>query len=341
MVNFTASGAGLGALFFSLDNGTTFTPLAVIEDPAGADGLCCTTLYVLPRAVGAYAAGTLLWSGSFGQAPPGNVTRSMTVRLWASHDDGVTWTFVSVIANTSTAYGLWEPELTVDSSGAVVCFYSDESDPAQHSQYLTQTRSIDLVAWSLPTPTVASPVQVLRPGMANVRTVACDGRVLYLMTYEVCNLPAQFSCQAHIRTSVDGWDWGNPGDIGTPIMLPDGAFLAHTPVLAALQQYGASTLPSIVVTAQMMLLGNGSQAPLSGGVVAILDDACADLRGVLWRTAAAPVYVPDPPNNYCPNYSPALLVLPSTAGTTLFETTTAYSGPVCQAYFNASALAAP
>jgi hypothetical protein len=63
-------------------------------------------------------------------APPlsGNTTRQMSIHLYGNADgDGVTWTFLSVIANTSTTHGLWEPELSVDASGHLVAYYSDET----------------------------------------------------------------------------------------------------------------------------------------------------------------------------------------------------------------------
>src|SRR3954454_4138272 len=61
VVTFGESG-GIGAIFESTDSGRSFNRIGSISDPGAARGLCCSTLYELPRQVGDLAAGTLLWS---------------------------------------------------------------------------------------------------------------------------------------------------------------------------------------------------------------------------------------------------------------------------------------
>jgi hypothetical protein len=49
-----------------------------------------------------------------------------------------------------------------------------------------------------------------------------------------------------------------------------------------------------------------------------------------WTVVPAPVKVPDAYDNYCPNYSSALL--PSVDGKNLLELASDYSGSFCQTY---------
>jgi hypothetical protein len=61
-------------------------------------------------------------------------------------------------------HGLWDPEFLVAKDGALVIFWSDETDSCC-SQKLTQMRSTDGVTWKNETDTVESESQPDRPGM--------------------------------------------------------------------------------------------------------------------------------------------------------------------------------
>ncbi|HWE27796.1 MAG TPA: hypothetical protein VHB97_07330, partial [Polyangia bacterium] len=61
-----ASGHLGGTILASHDDGLSFAVVGHIDTPLAAAGLCCATLYELPRAVGSLAAGTLLWAASIG-----------------------------------------------------------------------------------------------------------------------------------------------------------------------------------------------------------------------------------------------------------------------------------
>src|SRR5437762_3496701 len=74
--------------------GLTFAEVGKVDDPITQPGLCCGTLYELPKAIGALSAGTLLWSASVGGDAP---NAPMTIPVWKSTDDGRTWTFVSTV----------------------------------------------------------------------------------------------------------------------------------------------------------------------------------------------------------------------------------------------------
>ncbi|MFJ8934863.1 hypothetical protein ACIRL0_03990 [Streptomyces sp. NPDC102365] len=100
---------GLGAVYESTDSGGSFRQVGAVGDPeaAGGQGLCCSTLFELPRAIGGLPAGTLLWAASVGQD---ETNRRMALRVFKSDDVGRTWSFLSTIATAGSTGGLWEPE---------------------------------------------------------------------------------------------------------------------------------------------------------------------------------------------------------------------------------------
>jgi hypothetical protein len=49
--------------------GLQFSLVASIVDPRAGSGVCCSTLYRLPSAVGALPSGALLWAASYGGDP--------------------------------------------------------------------------------------------------------------------------------------------------------------------------------------------------------------------------------------------------------------------------------
>ena len=68
---------------------------------------------------------------------------------------------------------------------------------------------------------------------------------------QVCG-PGDLDCSVYMKWSQDGWAWGDPADLGTPVVSADGAYLAHAPVLASFAAKGA-----LLVTAQMVMNENG------------------------------------------------------------------------------------
>jgi hypothetical protein len=285
---------GTGVILESTDNGATFQQVGTIRDPEGADakGLCCATLFELPRPVGDMPAGTLLWSASAGYLvkPPQRRTKQ---RLWASLDHGRTWTFKSNIVASTNKYRGWEPELSVSADGHLVAFWSDESDTA-HDQKISQVRSTDGVTWTDKRDTVINSDFYVRPGMPGVRQLA-DGT--YFMVYEVCNVKGEPLCSSYFRTSQDGWDYGDPSNLGTIVRTADGKYSRHTPTISV----GPSG--QIVFVTEMLVNADGSHAPGNGTTLLVNDS-----NGVgPWREIPAPVPVPDPNNTGCRNFSPSLL----------------------------------
>lgn len=312
-----AGDAGIGSVYESVDAGRTFRQIGSIADSAGADGkgVCCGTLYELPKKVGAVPAGTLLWAAAFGR----NVTpnRRMTIRLWRSTDHGRTWTYLSTIARAKTTGGLWEPELTVSSDGRLVAFYSDETD-SRHSQKIVRVRSSDGRTWSAAKDTVAFAAKTERPGMPVVRRLP-NGR--YAMGYEACG---SRKCEVRLRTSADGWSWGKVTTLGTRPSV-GGRHFAHAPTIAPRSD------GSLLLVGQTLVTASGSAASGNGRTIFVGTKGGAGT----WRAVPAPVAVPDARNDYCPNYSSALL--PAATGTSVLEIATDYAGKVCTPYFATAA----
>ncbi len=198
--------------FYTGDAEHGFHRLGAINTSSFQQGLCCGTLYELPRAVGRLAQGTLLWAGSVGLS---SATSPMRLEIYASEDGGADWRYVSNCAQAKAPRaiggGLWEPEFTLAADGSLVCFYSDETQPG-HSQVIEQVRSHDALRWSRPVSTVAVPNPAGRPGMPVVTRLP-GGR--YFMTYELCGTAA---CAVYSRSSADGWQWGDPSADGNRIV---------------------------------------------------------------------------------------------------------------------------
>jgi hypothetical protein len=293
-VTSVVEGSQVGIIVESTDNATSFHPLATIKDPEGADGrgMCCGTLYELPIQVGAMPAGTLLYAATAGYKLP-DAQRHTKQRLWASLDHGRTWTFKSDIDTSPNKYNAWEPDLSVSMDGYLVANWSDESDKPAHDQKMVQARSADGVTWTDKRDLVVHPTFEVRPGMPGVRRLK-DGT--YFMVYEVCNLDEPL-CSAYYRTSANGWDYGDPNDLGTAIRTADGKYPRHTPSISV------GPTGQIVFASEMLVNADGSHAPGNGTTLLVNDN---DGAGP-WREIPAPVPVPDPNNEGCRNFSPSLI----------------------------------
>ncbi|SDS73658.1 sialidase family protein [Microlunatus soli] len=325
-VTFDADGAGIGAIFASTDRGRSFTRIGSVADPGAAEGLCCSTLYELPRRVGTLSAGTLLWSASVGQ---GAEVRRMTLPVWASSDHGRTWRKLGTVATSPNAGGLWEPEFTVSRDGRLVLFVSDESQQPTHSQTLVASVSTDGGSWTPLRNVVAADDPALRPGMPVVRRLPHGD---YLMSYEICG-PGE-GCRQRIRRSADGIDWGDPTDLGTLIGTADGSHFRHAPTISWYAD--GSRDGALLSVGQMLYDSAGAVAAGNGSTILTTGGAPEDP----WATAEAPVRIADPYDNYCPNYSSSLLPMPERGR--LLELATGYDADgVCTTYFGTGKLPRP
>jgi hypothetical protein len=311
----------LGAtLLRSSDDGATLSVVGHVDDPAFAAGLCCNTLYELPRAVGANPQGTLLWAASVGGDTP---SAPMSIAVWASDDEGASWSKLAdayVASVPRSGGGLWEPEFALLEDGTLVCHFSDETAPG-HSQRLAAVRSSDGVSWGAPVATVALNDPAARPGMANLRRGPGG---TYFMSYELCGVAAD-ACAAHLRTSADGWGWGDPNDPGAIPRTVDGRELRHAPTLAWSPTPGPNG--RFYLVGQMVYDAAGNVAPENGTVI------FANTEGgfVSWYEIPAPVPVPSAYDNFCPNYSSSLLPLDD--GAFALEVASKYDGTTCRSYF--------
>ena len=313
---------------YSSTDGTAFAKISAIQDPDFSGGLCCGTLFELPSQVGSLVPGTLLWAGSVGQ---NSTTQPMQLKIYQSADQGKTWTYLSNCAEATTPKsvggGLWEPQFEIANDGALVCFYSDETQPG-HSQLIHQVRSYDGINWQNSTFTVASTNSVDRPGMAVVTKLPSG---TYFMTYEICGSKA---CAVFSRTSPDGWNWGDPANLGTKILTAAGQWFEHAPTNAWAPS-ATSKSGTILLVGQMMFDSSGTVS--SGNGITIFTNHSSDGSGA-WGTMPAPVRVPNAYNNYCPNYSSPLL--PSLDGTSVLEFASQYVGTTCTMFFATSPIIA-
>ena len=328
--------ANAGPVFESTNNGQTWSDIGSVPLAPNSVKLCCATLFEMPQTVGAFAAGTLLYAvsaciGPTAADPCTDPQSKPAITLSTSVNQGQSWTYQTTIvagAAGSSTGGLWEPEFEVANDGALVMFWSDETDPCC-SQKLAQTRTYDGVTWQTATNTVASAVFSDRPGMARVSKLP-DGS--FFMTYEICG-PAD-NCAAFSRTSADGWNFGAATSLGNKITSATGQYFEHAPAnfWADTGAYG-----ELLVVGQVLVESNGATSAQNGELIFV--NSGADGSGS-WSTITAPVPVTDSftnPYSSCPNYSSALL--PSADGTSLLEMASDFNaGGNCQTYYGISAL---
>ncbi|KAI0972799.1 family 93 glycoside hydrolase [Xylaria arbuscula] len=150
-------------------------------------------LYQLPVAIGNYSAGTLLIAGN---SIPTDLSKTK-IDVYASMDDGVTWSFVSSIASGGVAKPVngqtpvWEPLLMVYNN-QLVCYYSDQRD-SKYGQKLAHQTTTDLKTWSSVVDDVHDSSYTARPGMPAITKLPNNN---YIFAYELCGTDG---CHIHYR----------------------------------------------------------------------------------------------------------------------------------------------
>ena len=307
-----------GTILESLDGGVTFETVGRIDGDHSAGGLCCASIYRLPKPLGALPAGAILWSASVGGDAPG---APMSIPLFSSVDDGRSWSYLSTItvaAVPRSQGGLWEPELSQLDDGSLVCHHADETDPG-HSQKLVARRSTDGLSWPEVRETAAMAPFGARPGMPVVRRTP-DGR--FAMTFEICGTDG---CATHLRFSDDGWDWGSATDPGLRPATIDGEHFRHAPTLVV--GPGPGGRDRFYLVGQMLHDRAGAVAADNGAVILVNTEGGHGH----WYKVPAPVPVPEAYDNFCPNYSSA--VLPLEGGRVALEIASKWDGNRCRSYY--------
>ena len=150
----------------------------------------------------------------------------------------------------------------------------------------------------------------------------------FVMSYEICGSDG---CAAHLRFSADGWDWGDPRDRGLRPASLDGKHFRHAPTLAASATPGANG--RLFLVGQLAFDGAGAQSADSGTILL----GNTEGGGGNWYELAAPVAVADAYDNFCPNYSSA--ILPLEHGQVALEIASRWDGNRCRPYYARGPLA--
>jgi hypothetical protein len=310
-----------GNIFESSDGGASFTYLDTVPAISGSSEYCCGTLFEMPQQVGSLQPGTLLYAATY------FVGSLRAIEVYTSTDEGQTWSYSSTpVSGGDSSHGLWEPEFSIADDGALVMFWSDETDPCC-SQKLAQIRTYDGVDWQNESNTVASTVQSDRPGMAVVTKLPSG---VYFMSYELCG-PA--ACTVFYRTSTDGWNYGDPSNTGTKVQTTSGQYFEHAPTNIWSPSVISPGNGALLLVGQVLYESSGAVSSENGQVLFVNNSS--DGSGP-WYTITAPVQVPTAYDNYCPNYSSALL--PAADGSSILELASDYnSSNECVTYYGSEA----
>ncbi|MBV6319404.1 RICIN domain-containing protein [Duganella violaceipulchra] len=293
-------GTTQSTIWDSSNNGASWTQIGTLSlsDP----GHCCSGLYEMPQAVGGTPKGALLWSTSTTNGG------THTIKLYRSTDQGHSWSLLSTPVTGGT--GVWEAEFAVDSSGRLVMYYSSEEYKGSgYNQLIAHRISNDGgVSWSGDTIDVGiSDGNVQRPGMPLVARLPNGS---YVMTYEVCGAS---NCEAFIRSSSDGVNWGTPSNLGTRIESSSGNHFTQTPTVRWYND--GSTNGRLLVTA-MVLRRNADNSIAAGNGQTFMYNT-NNGNGV-WTEGATPQKAATTGgSDVCNGYTSQLL--PSTDGSQLYE----------------------
>ncbi|KAI0103201.1 Sialidase [Nemania sp. FL0031] len=185
-------------IYKSTDEGASWTQISKVEDTVNGWGLRYQPfLYQLPIAIGSYPAGTLLVAGN---SIPTDLSKTK-IDIYASTDDGLTWSFVSSVASGGVAQPVngqtpvWEPLLMVYND-QLICYYSDQRD-SKYGQKLAHQTTTDLKTWSSLVDDVHESAYSARPGMPAITKLPNDD---YIFAYEACGSDG---CRVHYRLTSD------------------------------------------------------------------------------------------------------------------------------------------
>lgn len=188
-------------IYHSTDGGASFSSVTRVEDQVNGWGLWYQPFfYTLPQEFGGFPAGTILLGAV---STPRNLSEAY-IELYASEDNGKTWSFVSHIAHGSGPEtistgdkAVWEP-FFLTYQGKLVVYYSTQVDP-DHNQKLVYVTTTDLKTWSSEVDVVAQPSFNDRPGMAVVAYSPNSKK--WVLVFEYCGSSFASGCPVHYKVS--------------------------------------------------------------------------------------------------------------------------------------------
>ena len=246
----TYQGGGPGfPLYRSDDDGRTWAKQSSVPNAGTATGVYLQPfLYQLPRAFAGLPKGALLFACNW----LGTNFSSTNIQLYASTDGGLTWQFLSTVAQggpantTNGATPVWEPFLLLHNDN-LICYYSDQRDP-NFGQKLAHQTSTDLHTWGPVVDDATGTAYAERPGMTTVARLKGD---LWIMTYEFGEPddptnPDQnnYSYHVHYRIAKDPESFRFSPD--TPLVDQNGSAPNGAPVVTWSQSGGVNG--TIIVT---------------------------------------------------------------------------------------------
>ena len=210
LATFQQFGAPGFPIFRSDDDGHTWRPQSNVPSTGDVTGVWLQPfLYELPRAFAGLPKGAVLcagnWLGDFS---------STKIELYASLDGGVTWRFLSTVAeggppipeNGNTP--VWEPFLLLHRD-RLICYYSDQRDP-KYGQKLAHQTSRNLRTWGPVVDDAVGTDYSQRPGMTTVAQVRHD---LWVMTHEAGGNSGDNFYAVHYKLAKDPESFGPAPDI--------------------------------------------------------------------------------------------------------------------------------
>lgn len=242
LATFQQFGAQGFPIFRSDDDGRTWYRQSTVPSTGDAAGVWLQPfLYELPRAFAGLPKGALLCAGN----ALGNFS-STKIQLYASLDSGVTWRFLSTVAeggppipeNGNTP--VWEPFLLLHRD-RLICYYSDQRDPS-YGQKLAHQTSTDLRTWGPVVNDAVGTDYSQRPGMT---TVAQVHHHLWIMTHEAGGNSGDNFYAVHYKLARDPELFGPAPDL---VLHDQGGYLPSAAPTVSWSDSGGPT-GTIVVTA--------------------------------------------------------------------------------------------
>ncbi|ERJ05601.1 Putative bifunctional protein Secreted sugar binding protein-sugar hydrolase [Halorhabdus tiamatea SARL4B] len=309
-------------VYRSTDGGESWTKCSEIHDTENDWGLRYQpTLFELPVDVGPWSAGTILAAGN---SIPDDLSRTK-IDVYASEDRGQTWEYVSTVAEGGQAVPqagstpVWEPDFALDPDGNLVVYFADERHRDEgYNQLIGHRVSEDGgQTWGEEVFDAAIPNGEDRPGMPVVTRLP-DGR--YVMVFEVVGPTHEGGI--FVMASPDGRSWGDPADVGSPVMTTAGYQGCNGPY--ATWTPAGGTDGTLLVSAKTLRDENREQAPGSGDVLLATHDfeSFSD-----WRTVSSPITYDDELDVGYQMVAWTTPLLPSPDGERLLAMSSTYVGP--------------